>query len=375
MPTDPSTPTDRPARPDRIGIAVIGNGRMGSLRAHLASRDPRVDFLALSDADSDKSAAVAAKVGADLHTDDNLAALLHPRVTAVIVSTPEGEHTDAICAALEAGKTVLVEKPIALSLVDADRILETLGNSQGTLHVGYTQRVRRRYVSVKEHIDAGRLGKVLMARMHIYSPRSMFQEINKRAAHASPITDGLTYVADMALWYFAPRKVVRVYAQAGSDVFPDHPRKLGDYGWAVVTFDDGSTASLGVSAILPTNWPAYVSSIGMEIFGTEGTLAINDSHTDVIVASDDPTPHPYVPGASNPVAFLGSQMPGDWALGDFYGPMREETRMFLDHVVSGKDIPVPTGPHGRDVLELTVAIEESAVAGGAVIELPLRSAP
>ena len=214
-----------------------------------------------------------------------------------------------------------------------------------------------------------------MARMHIYSPRGMFREINKRAAHASPITDGLTYVADMALWFFAPRKVVRVYAQAGSDIFPDHPRKLGDYGWAIVTFEDGSTASLGVSAIMPENWPAYVSSMGMEIFGTEGTLTINDAHTDVIVASQNPSPHPYIPGASHPVAFLGSQMPGDWALGDFYGPMREETRLFLDHVISGKEIPVPDGPHGRDVLELTVAIEESAVAGGVVIDLPLRSAP
>ena len=360
---------------DRIGVAVIGNGRMGRLRAHLAARDPRVDFLALSDADPQQAAILAQQTGANLHTDDNLAALSHPRVTAVIVSTPEGEHTDAVCAALQAGKTVLVEKPLALTLVDADRILETLGASQGTLHVGYTQRLRRRFLSVKEHIRAGRLGTVLMARMHIYNNRAIFREINKRAAHASPITDGLTYVADMALWFFAPRKPVRVYAQAGSDVFPDHPRKLGDYGWAIVTFQDGATASLGVSAILPDNWPACVASMGMEIFGADGALTINDAHTDVIVAGQDPTPHPYVPNATLPVAFLGSQMPGDWALGDFYGPMRDETRLFLDHVAGGGPIPLPDGPHGRDVLELTLAMEESALAGGTVIDLPLRSAP
>lgn len=125
-------------QPDRLGIAVIGSGRMGRLRAHLAAGNPLVDFLAVTDADPDKAAAVAADTSAVLHTDDNLAAIHHPNVNAVIVSTPEGEHTDAVCAALEAGKSVLVEKPIALTLVDADRIIEIWGRSSGSLFVGYT---------------------------------------------------------------------------------------------------------------------------------------------------------------------------------------------------------------------------------------------
>lgn len=209
-----------------------------------------------------------------------------------------------------------------------------------------------------------------MARMHIYGNRGVFREIAKHAPDASPITDGLTYVADMALWFFAPRRPVSVYAVGGSDVFPDHPKKLGDYGWAIVTFDDGTTASLGASGILPANWPAYVSSIGMELFGSEGTLTIDDAHKDVMVASEDPTPSPYVPGSDHAIAFLGSQMPGDWALGEFYGPMREETRLFLEQVSTGREIPMSDGAHGRDVLELTLAIEESA-GGGRPVDLPI----
>ena len=358
-------------QPGRLGIAVIGSGRMGRLRAHLAASNPLVDFLALADADPAKAAQLAQDVGAALHTDDNLAAIHHPRINAVIVSTPEGEHTDAVCAALEAGKSVLVEKPIALSLVDADRILETWGRSSGSLFVGYTQRLRRRFLSVKTHLDAGHLGELLMARMHIYANRGVFREIAKRSADASPITDALTYVADMALWFFAPRRAVSVYAVGGSEVFPDHPKGLGDYGWAIVTFQDGTTASLGASAILPDNWPAYVASMAMELFGTEGTITIDDGHRDVVIASQNPTPSPYVPGSTLPVAFLGSQMPGDWALGEFYGPMREETRLFLEQVSSGRTIPMADGAHGRDVLELTLAIEDSAMRGGEVVSLPL----
>ena len=72
------------------------------------------------------------------------------------------------------------------------------------------------------------------------------------------------------------------------------------------------------------------------------------------------------------VAFLGSQMPGDWALGDFYGPMREETRLFLERVTTGREIPLCDADTGRAVLELTLAMEKSAKAGGVVIELPLE---
>ncbi len=361
-------------RKPEIGIGIIGAGRMGSIRAHLASTNARVNFLAIADADPAKASGLAATTGAQLHTGDNRAVIEHPDVDAVIVSTPEGDHTDAVCMALELGKSVLVEKPISLSLVDADRILESWGRSNADVYVGYTQRLRRRFLSVKEHITAGRLGDVLSARLHIYNSRAVLRQIYARSTHASPITDGLTYMADMALWFFAPRKPVRVYAQGGGVIFPDHPKGLGDYGWAIVTFDDGATASLGGCGILPERWPAYVATIGMEIFGRDGAIAIDDSHRDVIMVTDEPTPSPYATDSAVEVAFLGSQMPGDWALGDFYGPMREETRLFVERVTTGRDIPLCDGETGRSVLELTLAIEQSAEEGGTVVELPLRGA-
>ena len=360
---DPSEP---------IGVGLIGAGRMGSIRAHLASTSPLVDFFAVSDIDPAKAAASAEKTGADFHTDDNMAVIQHPRVNAVIVSTPEGEHTDAICAALEAGKSVLVEKPIALSLVDADRILETWGRSEADLFIGYTQRLRRRYLSVKEQIDAGRLGRVISGRLHHYVSRAVYRQIYKRSPHASPITDGLTYMADMALWFLAPRKPVRVFAQGGGHVFPDHPKGLGDYGWAIVTFDDGTSFNLGMVASMPERWPAYVGTIGLDLFGTDGAIAIEDGHKDVMMVTDEATPSPYAADSSVEVAFLGSQMPGDWALGDFYGPMRDETRLFLERITTGKEVPLCDGLTGRDVLELTLAIEKSAAEGGVIVELPLR---
>ena len=76
-----------------IGIAVIGAGRIGTLRARLAAKHPAVRFLAISDRDPARARALAEQAGADIHSGNNDEMISHPDVTAVIVSTPEQEHT------------------------------------------------------------------------------------------------------------------------------------------------------------------------------------------------------------------------------------------------------------------------------------------
>ena len=109
-----------------LGIAVIGSGRIGTLRARLAAKHPAVRFVAVSDKDPANAKKLADLAGAHFHSADNDEIIAHPDVTAVFVSTPEGEHAAAVCKALELGKAVLVEKPLALSLNDAEAIINTL---------------------------------------------------------------------------------------------------------------------------------------------------------------------------------------------------------------------------------------------------------
>ena len=79
-----------------IGIAVVGAGRIGTLRARLAAKHPAVQFLAVSDLDPARARALAQAAGADFHSGSNDEAIDHPDVTAVIVSTPEQQHTKPI---------------------------------------------------------------------------------------------------------------------------------------------------------------------------------------------------------------------------------------------------------------------------------------
>ena len=87
-----------PAKP--LGLAVVGSGRIGTLRATLAAAHPAVNFIAVSDRDPSRAASLAEKVGAQFHTADNLEAISRPEVSAVVVSTLEVEHTEPVLQAL-----------------------------------------------------------------------------------------------------------------------------------------------------------------------------------------------------------------------------------------------------------------------------------
>ena len=109
-----------------LGIGVIGSGRIGTLRARLAAKHPSVSFLAISDQDIEKAKSLAQTTNADFYSMSNDEIISHPDVTAVFVSTPENHHVDPIIKALRLGKPVMVEKPLAMNLEDADRVLKVL---------------------------------------------------------------------------------------------------------------------------------------------------------------------------------------------------------------------------------------------------------
>src|SRR6185312_14650393 len=155
-----------------LGIAVVGAGRIGTLRARLAAKHPSVGFLAISDKDPARARALAEQAGAHFHSGSNDEVISHPDVTAVFVSTPEQEHTKPILRALELGKPVLVEKPIGFSLAEADLILDKLRETKGELRVGYSRRYKECFLRAKEQMRHQRLGKIVGANARVYNSRA-----------------------------------------------------------------------------------------------------------------------------------------------------------------------------------------------------------
>jgi predicted dehydrogenase len=210
-----------------IGIAVIGAGRIGTLRARLAAKHPAVGYLAISDKDPARAKALAELAGADRHSGNNEDVIADPKVNAVIVSTPEQLHTAPILAALKLGKPVLVEKPIGFSLAEADQILETLRQTKGSLRVGYSRRYKECFLRAKEQMRHGRLGRVLGGTARVYNSRTQTFQILKRDPHATPVLDVLTYYVDLMCWFLEGNRPVEVVARGQHGIFMKMP-DLGD---------------------------------------------------------------------------------------------------------------------------------------------------
>jgi predicted dehydrogenase len=349
----------------QIGVAVIGSGRIGTLRATLAAAHPAVRYLAVCDIDVERARALAAKVGAHDFSCDGAALAARPEVDAVFVSTVETAHTEPVLAALELGKAVFVEKPLALDLVTADRILAAARASRGTLHVGFSRRFKKRYLLAKEQLRHERLGAITGATMRLYNIRSQALQSLKRLPESSSVS-GLTYYIDLIGWLFDGNPVVEVVARGKRGVLQEAGHNTTDLAHVILTCRDGAVVALSVSYALPRGYPALGHTARVEILGTEGVMLLDDDHTDRILYTDRGVGHVYLPGHDVNMALMGSGTPGDWALDAFWGPVATETRNWLDHIATGSPCYAAMPEDARRTLEVSLAMERSLATGSAV---------
>src|ERR1700760_1790735 len=256
---------------NKIGLGIVGSGRIGTLRARLASGHSSIASIAVSDLDAANPPKLATLVGGRSHGSDNLAVIEDPDVTAVIVSTSEGEHMAPMLAAIQRGKPVLVEKPIALTVREADQVLEALAKHGGNVRVGYSRRYKERYQIAKEQVVKGRFGTLTGGAARVFNSRSQAFAMLSRNPHATPVVDALTYYVDLMNWLFEGRHLVEIYARGQTGVLKaaghDH---VADVSYAVLTYDDGAVVNLGVSYALPEKYPALGHAARVDLVGTGG---------------------------------------------------------------------------------------------------------
>jgi myo-inositol 2-dehydrogenase/D-chiro-inositol 1-dehydrogenase len=107
-------------------------------------------------------------------------------------------------------------------------------------------------------------------------------------------------------------------------------------------------------------WPGAVYSLEVGINGTHGVLTIDDTHRDMVLAVSAPQEEGYAPDKSRLVDFMGSYPPGDMALGELRGPMRDETDSWLNRIAMGLPTQAATAAEAHNRLMLTKALDLSA---------------
>ena len=176
----------------------------------------------------------------------------------------------------------------------------------------------------------------------------------------------LTYWVDVAGWFLEGIRPREVIARGHGTVFRDAGFDVNDATFALITYETGAVVNLGVYFALPAHAPQLGMGVRIEVYGSEGALILNDDHTDELLITNKGIPHAYIPDLEFKTAFLSSSTPGNWHLGDYWGPVADESRVWLDQLSRNRPCPMATAREARQTLEITLAIEESARTGKAV---------
>ena len=312
-----------------IGLAVVGCGTIGRIRAIMARDYPGIGWIGLCDLNEDLGNNLKKDCNADYFTTSYEELLKRNEVSAVIIATDENHHFGPTMAAIEAGASIFIEKPLATDLTESRKVLDAITAAKIDVVLGYTQRFRRRFLTVKQKLQDNEIGDVTSvvtrAFMNSMVPIATVRRTNERK-NLTPMVVSGTHSLDMSLWLMEGKEPATIYAQSVDKKLQSHGTKDATFG--VFTMKDGTIFSMNISWGLPTVWPGSVYGLEVGIVGTEGVIDIEDTHRDVVLASNKPqgagySPSGFNPGADRHVDFLTSYPPGDIYNNQLWGPMRE----------------------------------------------------
>ena len=335
---------------EAVRIGLIGAGRIGSSHAHVITRRvPGARLVAVADARPAAAEALAASLGCRAVADPQ-ALIEDPEIEAVAITATSGAHADLIVAAARAGKAIFCEKPMSLTLADADRAIAAAREAGVPLQVGFNRRFAADFAAAHAVVAAGGVGTPQLMRSLTRDPGLA------DPAGVPPWTVFLLTLIhdfDTLLWLNPGAEPVSVYAVADALVAPDFKDAgLLDTAVVVITFDNGAIATAEASFSA-----AYGYDVRGEVFGSAGMVTAGEGARSSMVHSS--------------------------AAGRAIDTVRTDVELFADAytaefaefalAVREKRAPAVTGEDARRALVLALACIESVRSGAPVSTADLDS--
>ncbi|MBI1785397.1 Gfo/Idh/MocA family oxidoreductase [Candidatus Sumerlaeota bacterium] len=327
----------------KIGIGLIGAGGWGAMHARTIAVSGVAELRGVADIDPARADAFARQFGARAYpTYQDM--LTDKVIDAVSVVTPDFAHDEPLLAAARAGKHILAEKPLAMTVEGCRRILDAAEKSGIKLMVDFHARWSPPLHKMQEAIRAGEIGE----------PQHVYYRLNDRifvptemlpwAAKTTVLWFVGSHAIDTVRWLLGD-EVARVYAVSRSGVLRERGIDTPDFYQSMLEFRGGATAVIENSWILPNSMPNIVD-VKCEIVGSKGALYVDQSHNRAL--------EKYTEGSgSYPDVFV---MPT--IFGEQRGFAADSILHFLDCVANDKK-PVITGDDGLEVTKVICAIEKS----------------
>lgn len=254
----------------KFRIAVIGAGFMGSMHAQIFSKEPRAELVAVVDQNIERAKTLASALGVNVKAYSSHQDLLaSEELDLVSICTPDHLHLEPALAIAAKGINLFVEKPIASTLEDAQKIVDACKAANVKLGIGYLLRFDPRYYKARELITSGQIG----APIHIYARRNSARtEGPKRYAGTLPLALHVTvHDVDMVLWMLQGQTPVSVYAQQ-TDILLG-PIGTQDTIVGIVRFSGGTVVNFESAWSLPAG-ARHMIDARMELIGTEGSFEV-----------------------------------------------------------------------------------------------------
>ena len=276
-------------------------------------------------------------------------------VEAVVIAAETSMHADLVEQAARAGKAIVLQKPLALTLDEADRIVEAVGEGDAAFTLAWQMRVDPQNLLMREMVRSGRLGRVFMVRRrHCLSTHLMMGGRFARSWHASRElnrgmwADDAAHAIDFVLWLLGEPETVIAEIDTLHD--PDVP---DDHGIAVFRYADGTFAEVVSSFVCPAGENTT------EIVGEKGVIIQN--------YGDAPSCGTNRPGGGAALKWYMTET-GDWTDSGLAAPASQGSRIAdlagpLAEFLNGRREPIATVDEARTALRMTLACHQAAAEG------------
>jgi len=310
-----------------LNIGVIGLGTIGQKHCQALAQIERVKIVALADVNESVLSKTAEDFGGTPYQDFN-ELLRHPGLDAVVVATPDHLHREPCFAAAETGKHILVEKPIATTIKDANAIIEAANIAGVKLMVGFSLRFNLHYLQAKRIVEQGKLGDVIS----IFARRLNIITQADRIKGRCGVLMFLGIHDFDALRWIVGSEPESIYCEESTSVPKKHPHENETF--SIICFENG------VRACAHIGWNLPLQHLGgrdfkLDIIGSKGSLYLDQMRQGIEIYSETFSKFPSVSSG-----------------------LVDEDRSFVDCVLD--DLPAPaTGKDGIIALRMVVAALES----------------
>lgn len=323
-----------------VAVGIVGTGRIA--RVHAAAYGNVRGGSLVSCMDVDERTARTFAVDFGLKTVDSFQAMLDdPEIDAVLLATPNHAHADQAIAALAAGKHVFCQKPIALTIADAQRVVEAAGRSDRAVQFGFMLRFTPPMPALRARLAHGEFGDLIASQSAVFGWEPNNDWFYDPSHGGGVILDTMVHFADLVLWIFGD--VDRVHTEGGAYQL-EGAKKRGSPDNAVVTMHHRS----GAISTMYVSWTSGYGNFRFDVYGTRGSAGVD------LVQKQSMTAF-HKPGTG--------RLPGPgWEYADMvwdYGYAAEQ-QYFVDRVlgrVSGE--LGASAPQALKALELSLAAQRS----------------